>query len=456
MEIESFPGPKTGSRIGFVMKRAESTDSSVRGQDRARRWAEAGIGWVTLESSVGHPIPSDLVTALTRQGIEPVLALDRSPVSEVDQRALRTTLDAYAVAGGRYLYLYRYPNLAGSWDSARWSEPELVRRFMGILRPSLARAIEAGLIPLLPPLQPGGDYWDTAFLAESLEILMEEDPGLLESIGVATVTPLDRDLNWGTGGPTRWPLARPYHTPPGSQDHRGFRIFAWYDEIIKGQLGRSLPLVAVTSYPAVGGPMRRTAEAAAMARRGSLPRYLLCVNLGPLEAQDGTPMPAVRMMAEQAQAPSDEVARTPETELPPQNPQRQQAPMPSTESEPVPDPWSEPSGEPPPSNGSIQHYVLFPTWDFGVSDWYWRMATKYVRAFRPACGFQPDEAGLARYVTIIGDERGVSAATEEELVARGCRVERIAGDDAESTRRILENMVRQGREFLSWEETEWS
>ncbi len=159
------------------------------------------------------------------------------------------------------------------------------------------------------------------------------------------------------------------------------------------------------------------------------------------------------MLAKQAQVPSDPPASTPDPEPAPQPIQRPPAPRPLPEVVPAARQPQETSSLPASSNGSIQHYVLFPTWDFGVSDWYWRMATEYIRTFQPACGFRPDEAGLARHVTIIGDERGVSADTEEELVARGCRVERIAGDDAESTRRILDRMVRQGRKFSSWEES---
>ena len=38
-------------------------------------------------------------------------------------------------------------------------------------------------------------------------------------------------LNWGSGGSERWMEARPYVTPTGCQDQRGFHIFDWYLEI---------------------------------------------------------------------------------------------------------------------------------------------------------------------------------------------------------------------------------
>lgn len=432
-----------------------------------------------MSASVGTPVPTELTAALSRNGIETVLGLDRVPISAIDQRPLKAALEGFAEAGGRYVYLYRYPNQAHRWKPAHWREPGLVKRFVEILHPSLVRVAEAGLTPLLPPLHPGGDYWDTAFLAETLEILMAKDPELGGRLGIAIVTPLDRDLTWGSGGPARWPRVRPFHTPAGSEDHRGFQIFAWYDEIVRERVGASLPQVAVASYPASGGPIQRAGEAAALAANGSLPAYLLCINLGPLAAEDGSPAAAVRMLS--SSRPDDPAAGAPDpapsqedglaVERGPSDRGQGAGPAEAAPPEPTAEPpadeplrtvareadgESDPAIQSGPADARLEHYLLFPTWDFGVSEWYWRMATEYIRRFQPACGFRPEEAALARFVTIIGDERGVGAETEKDLAARGCRVERISGEDAESTRKLLESLVQQGRRFLSWEEMEWS
>ena len=52
-----------------------------------------------------------------------------------------------------------------------------------------------------------------------------------------------RSLDWGAGGPERWPSARPYLTPAGSQDQRGFRIFDWYRAVTQATIGADLPML---------------------------------------------------------------------------------------------------------------------------------------------------------------------------------------------------------------------
>ena len=63
--------------------------------------------------------------------------------------------------------------------------------------------------------------------------------------------------------------------------------------------------------------------------------------------------------------------------------------------------------------------------EWGVSEWHWNAALKYVQAFHPTCGFSPDEARQAERVTILGNEQGVSREVEAALRQAGCQVERI-------------------------------
>jgi hypothetical protein len=53
----------------------------------------------------------------------------------------------------------------------------------------------------------------------------------------------DRPLDWGRGGPEFWPAARPYFTPPGSQDQRGFCIGDWYIATAQAVTGQANPLL---------------------------------------------------------------------------------------------------------------------------------------------------------------------------------------------------------------------
>jgi hypothetical protein len=73
----------------------------------------------------------------------------------------------------------------------------------------------------------------------------------------------------------------------------------------------------------------------------------------------------------------------------------------------------------------LRHYVLLPTFEWGVSEFHWHAALDYVRLKRPVCGFSPEEAAQAEHVTIFGNEQGISAEIEQELRRAGCTVERL-------------------------------
>jgi hypothetical protein len=78
-------------------------------------------------------------------------------------------------------------------------------------------------------------------------------------------------------------------------------------------------------------------------------------------------------------------------------------------------------------------------------------AINYVTRFRPTLGFSVEEAKNAEYVTIVGNEAGVSAIEEKFLRGSGCKVERIAGRDEEETSRMLAELARLGRRFRAFD-----
>jgi putative cell wall-binding protein len=74
-----------------------------------------------------------------------------------------------------------------------------------------------------------------------------------------------------------------------------------------------------------------------------------------------------------------------------------------------------------------------------------------VARFRPTLGFSAEDARNAEYVTIVGGEAGVPAATERMLREAGCKVERIAGRDEDETSRMLAELARLNRRFRSFD-----
>jgi N-acetyl-anhydromuramyl-L-alanine amidase AmpD len=107
------------------------------------------------------------------------------------------------------------------------------------------------------------------------------------------------------------------------------------------------------------------------------------------------------------------------------------------------------AGQPVPVPGEkpIFHYMLFWSHDGEWAEQDWINARNYIGAFHPTAGVSVQDAALAEYVTIVGGPQGVSRQIEDWLRAGGSKVERVAGDDMADTKRLLDELVAEGRRF---------
>ena len=90
----------------------------------------------------------------------------------------------------------------------------------------------------------------------------------------------------------------------------------------------------------------------------------------------------------------------------------------------------------------IAHYVLFGAAEQPATAVNLLLAQEYLLAFRPAFGFNPTEAAGASRVTIIADEKAVSAQIAADLTAAGATVERISGTAAEVAAILADRVAR--------------
>jgi hypothetical protein len=125
-----------------------------------------------------------------------------------------------------------------------WANKDIVGYFLEHFLPLARLTLDHGMLPLMPPMQPGGNYWDTSFLRMMLQSLVEKNENdLLDQLVLtAYAWTHGHTLNWGAGGPSHWPEARPYVLPPGQQDQRGFHAFDWYQAVFQEVLGKTCPI----------------------------------------------------------------------------------------------------------------------------------------------------------------------------------------------------------------------
>ena len=452
MELGTYPRPCDDTGIGFHY----FPDINHYEADDLDRWIEEltslGTSWLCLLSDISEPIPHFFMQALLKSEIEPIIRLCTPTIQAVDMNDLTRLLDTYSSWGVRYVHLYNEPNLIREWGWEVWSQPGLVERYVDLLIPVMEVMINVGLYPLLTPLAPGGDYWDLSFLRSELQIIKERGKAYLFNhlaIGVHNY-PFNKPLMWGHGGQVRWPAAKPHYCPPRSQDHLGFLLPQWYDEVIRQQVGWSLPIICTENGPRIGDNQhpnfptvdeKRHAQICLdMSQRlmdGQLPDYIFNNCFWLLANGEGNPFEGhAWYKRDGGQVSAVEAMKT--------------LPKHSRHRSGLGSDWGALRSTDP--NKSLYHYILFPQWEWGISERYWRLAFGYVKVFQPTCGFSPRDAVQAQFVTVVGNWRGVSEAIVDELRSKGCCVERIVGQDSAETKEIFDALARDGRRFLTFEE----
>ncbi len=419
-----------------------------------------GARWLTLLAPLNRAVPEPFISGLLAAGIQPVLHLRPvAPIHAVDLAELRPLLETYARWGVRYLCVFDRPNTRAAWTAADWSRPGLVDRFLELWLPLAGAQLAAGLEPVFPALEPGGDYWDTLFLEAALDGLLAREQGdLLPRLTFAfTAFTRGRPPAWGAGGPRRWPQTRPYLTPAGSQDQCGFRGFEWLSAVITDRLGAPRPLLCLAGGAAPeqrGDPAHTASEAgdhcqvnAALAALAlgevagaglALPDEVLNLNLWLLAAGPGSPV------RDQAWFPPGEAVPLPVVA----EVRRLAARLSSARAgTPVGEAAAGAAGAGVANGKPLFHYVLLPSFDWGASRWHLQAVQEYAGHFQPAVGFSSEEAARAEFVTIVGNEQGIPEQVAQNLQQQGCHVERINGPDGNAIVQLLAERVSSGIRF---------
>ncbi len=417
---------------------------------------ELGASWLVLRSEQNRAIPEQFLRGLKRAGIEPIiqfpLSLEPPPVLE----EIRMLLEVYARWGARYLVFYDRPNARSAWPAAGWAQQDLVERFLDRYLPAAGLALQLGQTPVFPPLEPGGSYWDTAFLRSALLAMQRrKQEALLQRLVLSAYAwtgealpgadsngdngAKRRSLDWGAGGPERWPQTRPYQIAKDSQDQRGFRIFDWYQAVARSVLHQDCPVIlfgaGLPGNPQAGGacdPQEQAVTCTSIARLLAgetvmdplveanalelVPQQVVCANFWLLSADPASPYfdqawyenkekkrPAANMLRAWRR---DSWWRDQAQE------NRASADRPTV----------------PVTSRSIRHYLLLPGYEWGVSDWYLEVIRPFIKKHRPTVGFSLEEAEKAARVTVVGNPQNYPEDLLFRLQKAGCQIEQIGGD----------------------------
>ncbi|MEI8131122.1 MAG: hypothetical protein WCG34_01730 [Leptolinea sp.] len=399
-----------------------------------------GAGWLVLLSESDRAIPESFLSSLKDAQIEPIIQFSKGLEKRLETTDMRTLLEAYSRWGVRTISFFDRPNSRSSWPTSEWAQNGLVERFLDRYIPLASLALECEIIPLFPSLEPGGNFWDTAFLSLALQALARRNRvDILDQLVLSAYAwTHDKSLNWGAGGPERWADAKPYFTPPGEEDQKGFRAYEWYTATASVIVQKTVPVILMgagvphepmspvhkdwtdekhTEICLAITQLLRNDPASDPEKPASplepVGNSVLAANFWLLSDDTGSPHSAdawyrpdgsTRQIVNELRTKVNQ-SKSIRAEMPPETSKSAVA-----------------------GNHPIGHYLLLPSYEWGVADWHLDVIRPFVKKYKPTIGFSLEEATLANKITVIGNIQSFSDEQLESLRASGSQVERISGD----------------------------
>lgn len=374
-----------------------------------------GASVVILPANFEFAVPEDVLVCAKENGLDPVVHFNTVlPMTRAFNEAA-LLLNVYKKWGVEYVIIGEQPNVKNAWPIAGWYFETLVDTFLERFIPLANHALKIGLKPVLAPLQPGGDYWDCAFMELLLSGLkarkMDE---LLENLTLASYGyTFHQPLSWGAGGPERWPGSQPYLTPAGQEDQLGFHNFEWIQAVAQRVNGEKLPIIILDAgrpTPYVE-PVRdensiealRTIIAACLSPQSSAMDsassliafnkfvYACIFNLETLKSLLGdafTKTTLNNLFSDGNQEEAKLVVRNNNS-----------------------------------NSKYLSHYLLLPSYGSGVSDVVLNKVRPLIKKLQPTVGFSLEEASRAEKVSVFPDPFLFKDEQIDQLRAAGCQVE---------------------------------
>jgi hypothetical protein len=398
------------------------------------------IQWLVINAGIKRAIPEPFLRGLIEIGISPIIRFQLSMVDNPWINELEPFLSAYGKWGVQFASFYEKPNQSTSWKPDAWVQPDLVERFvdrfLSLAKPALSHQIR----PIFPILFPGGNYWDTLFFEQALVSLKrrKEFDLLKQMVLSAYGWTFNHPLNWGRGGPTQWPAARPYSPTDGIEDHRGFQISDWYFSISQNILEWNLPVFLFES--GLPGPIENVdldlenlIHVYQQIIEQSEKSYLeVQTNEGKEKInQSSFPTILFSLLSSEVSHSLNKIAWF--------NPDGSITPLGEKMRCMLPKPL-EIKGSPHLgfSKDLMDTYLLLPSFEWGVADWHLDMIRPFVKKNRPSLGFSLKDACHAKKVIVIGGEDDFPDDDLITLRSHGCLVERIQGDGTSIATQLAE------------------
>lgn len=236
---------KLSHDIGFTYFTSPKFQINRNVQDWMKALHKVGSSVVIVKSAYDRAVSEEVFRCAMDNNMSPIVHFSSELPLARKFNDVAFLLDVYAKWGVSHVIFGEQPNTKKAWQKAGWHYENIVDHFLDRFIPLANHAVNNGIVPILSPMIPGGDYWDTAFIElvftglkrRRLESIL--DKIMLSSYGFT----YNKALSWGKGGPERWAKTKPYLTPEGQEDQIGFHNFEWVQAIGERTIGKKLPVI---------------------------------------------------------------------------------------------------------------------------------------------------------------------------------------------------------------------
>lgn len=376
-----------------------------------RHISQLGASMVIFSAGFDRAIPEDAFIIARDSGLEPIVHLKSELPLARKFNDVAILMDVYAKWGVDKIILGDKQNTKDAWPKAGWHYENLVDHFLDRFIPLATRAVQVGLSPVIPPLMPGGDYWDTAFLELILLGLTRRhlDDVIQKLILSSYGYTFNRPLTWGKGGPERWSASKPYLTPEGQEDQMGFHNFEWVQAMGQRTLGKEVPVIILDA----GHPGNRAAKNSPDVTIEVIQQILKACQEKP-EEDASEKLPEFNENVIGCNFSLDTLDQIVNGKLSFNNLQyifgeiRGDQTKSPTEQDKM---------------KMITHYLLLPAHKSGVSDVVLNKVMPFIKKLQPTVGFSLEEATYARKVSVYPDSILFKSEQLDYLRSEGCFVE---------------------------------
>ncbi len=372
-----------------------------------------GAEYVIFNANFDVAVPEDVISIAKTNGLAPIIHFNQKLPFRKAYSETTSLLEVYKKWGVDTIIVGDTPNLKTAWENVSWQVNTLVDRFLDEFIQLAQFAIHIGQAPILAPLYPGGDFWDTAFLELLLQGLKQRhEHEIIEHLILASYgITFNKPLSWGRGGFEIWPGVKAYQHVKDQENQIGFCNFEWVQAVSQRVFGEKHPVIILDAGNPTGGDQLEADKdnllvieelIRSMFGPDDNRPYSLSESISPKNSLMGITFSLDTIKAVSGKSSIEEFLRN---SFPSKSPSRNEEKGTLNEEK------------------IFTHYLLLPAYESGIPEVIINKVLPYVKAFLPTVGFSIDEASFAKKVTVYPDPYLFPVEKINYLRNSGCSIE---------------------------------